>query len=246
MNAAPILKRGSYVLPHQCQQVRRDLDGEQISRHLGGEAHAVRVTAEHLQDCRDGKPGTGIPYEYLIRSPQSSALAWTAFRNRADLALFLDAYALTIDREPAPGESFRVHLPADARDWRALTGLELAPTLYVTSAGSFENHQLRTLTRFGIGDRVTVLGGIEAGMVGIIVANEPDRTRDNPYHVDRPYRFRVRFVPCSYCGDGLCSGSARTANGGDVERWHAVHTSGRPMPGTIGGFAPVDLDHARE
>lgn len=126
MTAAPILKRGTHVLPHQAQVVRRDLHGETVSRHLGGEALAYRRTADELADCRAGKPGTGLPYEYVLHSPQSSALAWCAFYTRADLAAFLAAYALTIDSEPAPGERFTVHLPATADDWQALDGLEPA------------------------------------------------------------------------------------------------------------------------
>ena len=44
-----------------------------------------------------------------------------------------------------------------------------------------------------IGKRVRVHGGFEDGYEGTVIGNEPDRTRDNPYHSDRPLRFRVQL-----------------------------------------------------
>jgi hypothetical protein len=103
-----------------------------------------------------------------------------------------------------------------------------------------------------LGRHVTIRGGMEDGLTGYVVANEPDRTRSNPYGTDRPYRWRVWLdgaylndgldAPatigglhpidvdpdlCPYCGAGWCQGTASTANGRDLERFDAVHGPGR-------------------
>lgn len=105
--------------------------------------------------------------------------------------------------------------------------------------------QLRAAIGLTIGDRVVIRGGFEDGIHGTIVANEPHDAQSGPgafYVAPRPYRLRVRIRRCPYCGTGKCSGSARTANGRDVERWHAIHTADHPNPGTIGGLAPVNVE----
>lgn len=90
------------------------------------------------------------------------------------------------------------------------------------------------VTEFAIGDRVVIRGGFEDGITGVIVADEPKG--------DGPHRYRVRFKRCPYCGDGACSGSALTANGRDVERWHRIHAPGSHNPGTIGGLHAINLE----
>lgn len=213
------IARGETILPHQAQMILRDLHGEHIRREFGATAMAYRLTAEDFAErCTTGRGG--MPYEFLWYAPETVALNWTAFRTRADMAAFMAAYALTIDREPEPGERFTVQLPADDRAWLPLSG---PPT---------------------IGERCTVRGGFEEGLAGYIVANEPDRSRRNPYGSDRPYRYRVRVHACDYCGIGPCSGSPRTANGADVDAWYAVHSAAVPSPGTVGGLHPVDLELA--
>lgn len=93
-----------------------------------------------------------------------------------------------------------------------------------------------------IGRKVTIRGGFDEGIVGVVIANEPTD--------GRPYRYRVAVgvdghtigglhpvnldlwrplhlddtKPCPVCGDGPCTGSPRTAKGRDVDAWYRVHT----------------------
>lgn len=102
-----------------------------------------------------------------------------------------------------------------------------------------------------LGRRVRIIGGIEDGLTGVVVANEPDRSRNNPYGADRPFRYRVLLdfvadgalpqtigglhpvnlqpTACSYCGTGGCAGTALTANGADLERFDEAHEPGRTI-----------------
>lgn len=90
-----------------------------------------------------------------------------------------------------------------------------------------------------IGRHVTVRGGFEDGLTGVVIANEPRE--------GRPYRYRIALdapaVPgatlgglnpvnldpssCAYCGEGQCRGSAETAGGRDVTRFHEIHEAMR-------------------
>lgn len=106
------LYRGNYRLAHMSQVLDRDEKAAEISRHFGGEAHAYMLTDAQIADCNEGR-SSSLPYRYLVRSPQSSALAWTAFYTREDMGAFLEAYGCTLDREPTPGDSFRVQFPKD-------------------------------------------------------------------------------------------------------------------------------------
>lgn len=108
-----MLFRGQHALPHQCQMIKRDLTAEDlVRRHWAGkEAHAYMLTDEQLEERIEGK-SPFLPYRFIISSPDSAALAWTAFFTREAMQRWLDAYGFTLDREPEPGESFRVIIPA--------------------------------------------------------------------------------------------------------------------------------------
>jgi len=107
------LYRGNYRLAHMSQVLDRDEKAVEIAKHFGKDCHAYMLTDEQLHE-RETTGRGGMPYRYLVRSPQSSALAWTAFYMREDMGAFLEAYGCTLDREPTPGESFRVCFPKDA------------------------------------------------------------------------------------------------------------------------------------
>lgn len=119
----PPLRRGAVDLPHQSQSVKRDLNAELIRSCVGARAHCWRASAEYLRDCIDGKPGTGLPYEYLVRSPRSSALAWTAFYTWADLVSFCVAYGIEVPAQPCAGDTFTLTLPASDAGFRPLVGV---------------------------------------------------------------------------------------------------------------------------
>lgn len=113
--------RGDYELATQPQSIGRDLTGEEILQHLGGEAFAYMMTDEQVREAREGrKPGLGLPYRYIIKSPRSSALAWTAFFTREDMGKWLRAYDLSLSKEPRPGETFYVKLPKSTKKWLPL------------------------------------------------------------------------------------------------------------------------------
>jgi hypothetical protein len=113
--------RGDYELLHQPQIIGRDLTGEEILQHLGGEAFAYMMTDEQVREAREGrKPGLGLPYRYIIKSPETSALAWTAFFTREEMGKWLRAYDLSLTKEPKPGERFGVKLPKSSKKWLPL------------------------------------------------------------------------------------------------------------------------------
>jgi hypothetical protein len=117
--------RGDHPLAHQPRQIQRDLDGEKIAANFGRTASGYRLTAQQVQDRRDGKPGaTGLPYEYLIYDPRSAGTSWTAFYNRGGLAAWMAAYDLSIEPEPEPGQRFTVQLPDDDSRWQPLRTCE--------------------------------------------------------------------------------------------------------------------------
>ncbi|MFG3710922.1 hypothetical protein [Micromonospora sp. NPDC047730] len=114
--------RGRHPLPHQSRQIRRDLHGEDILMNPGAEARGYRLTAEQIEDRRQGRtPRAEAPYEFLIYFPGRPSLNWTAFYSRAELDAWLDAYALTLDGDPEPGGYFEVRLPATDADWQPAT-----------------------------------------------------------------------------------------------------------------------------
>lgn len=109
-----MLYRGKHPLPNQSQLTHRDLTAEDfIRRGWGGKsAYAFMLTNDEWQKRRDGQ-SPHLPYRYIIRSPDSSALAWTAFFTREAMQCWLDAYGFKLDREPAPGDTFMVLLPVE-------------------------------------------------------------------------------------------------------------------------------------
>jgi len=107
------LYRGTYKLAHMSQVLGRDEKAAEISRHFGGEAMGYMLTDEQHAERERGSH-RGLPYRFLVYSPQSCALSWTAFYTREDLAAFVAAYGCTLDREPSPGERFTIKFPADA------------------------------------------------------------------------------------------------------------------------------------
>jgi hypothetical protein len=111
-----MLMRGEYELAHQPQIIKRDLCAETVSRHLGGFAHAYRMTERQFEE----RKRQGIHYEYQIYSPGSYGTNWTAFRTTADLNTWLDAYGMSLDVEPKPGDQFRVLFPKSLDEMKEL------------------------------------------------------------------------------------------------------------------------------
>lgn len=111
------LVRGSHELPHQAQMIRRDLDGETITRNPGAVARVYRLTDEQIASQR-------WMYEWIVTAPDQPAFSWTAFHTADALQAWLDAYDLVIDRMPARGEGATITLPMTADGWAPLTGTE--------------------------------------------------------------------------------------------------------------------------
>ena len=115
------LYRGAHQLPHQCQLVKRDLHGEEIARALGADVYAYRLTAQQVQERREGrKPGLGLPYEFLLYVPNHPALNWTAFYDRAAMDVWCAAYGVTLVSEPEPGQMFHLTLPSSVDAFQVL------------------------------------------------------------------------------------------------------------------------------
>lgn len=71
------------------------------------------------------------------------------------------------------------------------------------------------------GTPVTVLGGFEDGVSGTVI-------RRQPAEAHRPDRVDIAVpAACPYCGRGPCTGSPRTANGADIDRWYRHHPRSR-------------------
>jgi hypothetical protein len=105
-----LLRRGQHYLPHQSQMIRRDLNAEQIKRHPGARAMGWRRSPEQIADERN--KGFRAVYEYLVHSPESVAMSWTAFYTLEGLQTFAEAYNLTLDPAiPVAGDRFQVLLP---------------------------------------------------------------------------------------------------------------------------------------
>ena len=105
-----LLRRGRHYLPHQSQMVRRDLNAEKIARYAGARAMGWRRDAEQM--AQEHTKGFLAVYEYLVYSPESTALSWTAFYTLDGLRAFCDAYGLVLEpATPTPGDPFWVTLP---------------------------------------------------------------------------------------------------------------------------------------
>lgn len=106
------LMRGGHVCSHQSQQVHRDLTGEEIRQNLGAVVHCYRLSAE--QEAEERERYGYVRHSFLVHSPRSSALSWTAFAGWGEMVTWANAYAIELPgEEPQPGESFTVTLPAD-------------------------------------------------------------------------------------------------------------------------------------
>lgn len=103
------MMRGAVMLPHQSQQISRDLTRETIKENLGGTCHAYRLTPEQVAERHEGGPDR--PYEFLVYSPKSSALSWTAFWGEEGFSAWIDAYDIAAEI-PEPGESFTLYFPS--------------------------------------------------------------------------------------------------------------------------------------
>lgn len=101
-----MLMRGNHKLPQQSQILGRDFCAEEIGRHFGGTAYGLRRTPEMLLI-----PGV-MPYEYILYAPDAVSTAWTAFSDREDFQVWLDAYGCTLDCESEPGAGIQVYLPS--------------------------------------------------------------------------------------------------------------------------------------
>jgi hypothetical protein len=108
--------RGEYELAHQPQIIKRDLQFETISRNLGGFAFAYRVSEKQLEERR----AKGLFHEYLMYVPGSYGTPWTAFRTCGDMDKWLDAYGMSLDIDPQPGDQFRVLFPKSLNEMKEL------------------------------------------------------------------------------------------------------------------------------
>jgi hypothetical protein len=113
-----VLYRGEHKLPHMSQVLGRDLNAEELARYPGARAMGWTLTDEQVEERRLGIDRSGLPYRFLVWSPSSCSLAWTAFYEKAELRAFCDAYGIAIEGELTPGSRFHLRLPDD--DSRAL------------------------------------------------------------------------------------------------------------------------------
>lgn len=113
------LYRGSYELPHQSQEIRRDLTGETVLQHPDAIAAAYALSDAELAEQKRQQPGL-LPYRFLIQHPASAALAWTAFYRWQDLRAWLEAYDLHPTGRIERGQPFAVRLPVNDRKWKKL------------------------------------------------------------------------------------------------------------------------------
>ncbi|MFF4777442.1 hypothetical protein ACFY05_31765 [Microtetraspora fusca] len=99
-----MLYRGDYRLDETSQETGTDWSAELISRHFSG--HTIGY-------CRtDG--------EIIIYAPGSPA-EWLRFTGWQALQVWLFTYDCTVERQPYPGASFVVDLPADDSGFEPLT-----------------------------------------------------------------------------------------------------------------------------
>jgi hypothetical protein len=108
--ARPWLYRGDFKLHHQSQKLGRDLHAEKIVEYLGATAQAHHLSAEQIA-------ADSLGYEFVIYSPESGAINWTAFRNADDFRAWMNAYGVTLDTdwEEIP-DDFPVHELYDEDD----------------------------------------------------------------------------------------------------------------------------------
>lgn len=85
-----ILKRGNHICPHQSQVLGRDLHGEVILNNRGKKCFGYRISDAQI------KKDAGIPYKYIVYSPNSPATNWTAFVTLEDMKTFCRAYGLSL------------------------------------------------------------------------------------------------------------------------------------------------------
>jgi hypothetical protein len=111
------LMRGKHVLPHQSQITKRDLMGEEIARNPGKTCMGYMLSEEQQIEGRHS------PYLYLVFSPSSCAMNWTAFETDEKLRAWANAYGITLSPEMhRPGERFDVILPMSTSEWMPLNG----------------------------------------------------------------------------------------------------------------------------
>lgn len=113
------LWRGNTKLPHQCQNISRDLHGEKILMSPGARCYAYTLTDAQVQARKEGGPY--LPYRFIVYGPGDAALNWTAFYTEAELRAFTDAYALTIHGDISPGSRFEIELPTTSAEWLPVT-----------------------------------------------------------------------------------------------------------------------------
>lgn len=113
------LYRGNYRLAHMSQVLGRDETAKEIGQHLGGKAMGYALTEEQHREREEMGRG-GLPYRFLVYSPSSCALSWTAFYTREAMQSFLTAYGCTLDVEPVPGGRFYILFPESADAFQPL------------------------------------------------------------------------------------------------------------------------------
>jgi hypothetical protein len=93
------------------------LTAEQIEHSRGREAFSYALTDKQLADIRASRgPMRGsLPYRYLVRSPGSASMAWTAFYTKRDLLKFTRSYGLKIVGSTTPGSRFVIKIPGEPK-----------------------------------------------------------------------------------------------------------------------------------
>lgn len=110
-----MLYRGKYQLPHMFQSLGYDGYATEIEAHAGGTCCAYMLDDDQVKDAR------WQGYRYICYAPKSAAMSWTAFGTRQDLQDFCDAYKIKLDREPVPGQPFKMLLPPKGTEFLPLT-----------------------------------------------------------------------------------------------------------------------------
>jgi len=103
-----MLRRGNYELAHMCQSLGYDDTEQEILENPGKRVMAYRLSADQKA------MRVSHNYEFLIYSPRSAALSWTAFETPEAFAVWLMAYGIVCDPEvPGSGTMFELILPLD-------------------------------------------------------------------------------------------------------------------------------------
>ncbi|QLG13298.1 hypothetical protein HLB42_20420 (plasmid) [Deinococcus sp. D7000] len=103
-------QRGGHRLPFMCQQLGRDLAGEQYAR----EPHSLDVM--RLDDQARERRNT--PYRFIVTQPPASS--HTAFRTAEELYAWCSAYAVTLTPTPRRRSSDFRATTGDPADWQPL------------------------------------------------------------------------------------------------------------------------------